>query len=88
MHAWSSYFFGTKKFDGIHLDLGLLIHPPLSYCKHFNNWYQRLVACEDSLKVLKLKIKRYRKEVRKLNKENFPTRKILMNLHISSIGVT
>ena len=40
------------------------------------------------MKELKPKIKMYKKEVPKLNKENFPTWKSLMKLHISRIGDT
>ena len=43
---------------------------------------------EDSFEELKLKIKMYKKEVPKLNKENFPTWQSLMNLHIARIGDT
>ena len=43
---------------------------------------------EDSFEELKLKIKMYKKEVPKLNKENFPAWQSLMKLHISRIGDT
>ena len=46
-----------------------------------------LSACwREFLKELKLKIKMYKREVPKLNKEDFPTWKNLMKLHISGIG--
>lgn len=60
--------------------------PPLVILNHYNNWYKIFGACQESLKGLKPKIKMYKREIPKLNKENFLAWQRLMRLHLSSIG--